>query len=172
MGKPCASVSNRLAGRCAGLSGSGIWPLMKVFGVTESIRWTPGRRISVFDKDGRFLEIWAVPCRGGLVITPDDTVYVSDVNTGAVTILKNGKILDVIHVEGRPHGLAVDPTTLEVYTSSSVAANPNVSDQLTRSCCNRDAGRPLTTGSAQEDFLAPTARHHSALNSHLVDHDR
>ena len=61
-----------------------------------------------------------------LVITSDDTVYASDVNAGAVAILKDGKILDVIHVEGRPHGMAVDPTTLDVYTSSSVAQNPNV----------------------------------------------
>jgi sugar lactone lactonase YvrE len=88
------------------------------------------KRISVFEKDGAFVETWAVPCRGGIAITPDDTVYVSDVNAGAVTILKNGKILDVIHVEGRPHGLAVDPTTLEVYTTSSVAANPNVSKSV------------------------------------------
>jgi streptogramin lyase len=85
------------------------------------------KRIAVFDKDGKFLETWPAPCRGGIVITPDDTVYVSDVNAGAVTILKEGRIVDAIHVEGRPHGLAVDPTTLDVYTSSSVATNPNVS---------------------------------------------
>jgi sugar lactone lactonase YvrE len=88
------------------------------------------KRISVFDEDGKFVETWAAPCRGGIVITADDTVYVSDVNAGAVTILKNGKILDVIHVEGRPHGLAVDPTTLEVYTSSSVATSPNISKSV------------------------------------------
>ena len=84
------------------------------------------KRISVFDKDGKFIENWAAPCRGNIVITSDDTVYASDVNAGAVAILKDGKILDVIHVEGRPHGMAVDPTTLDVYTSSSVAQNPNV----------------------------------------------
>ena len=54
------------------------------------------------------------------------TVYVSDVNAGAVTILRDGKIIDAIHVEGRPHGMAVDPTTLDVHTSSSVAQTPNV----------------------------------------------
>lgn len=88
------------------------------------------KRISVFDKDGRFLETWAAPCRGGIVVTPDDTVYVSDVNAGAVTILKDGKIVDAIHVDGRPHGLAVDPTTLDVYTSSSVLNSPNVSKSV------------------------------------------
>src|SRR5712691_6069554 len=85
------------------------------------------KRISVFDKEGKFIENWAAPCRGNLVILSDDTLYASDVNAGAVTILKEGKILDVIHVEGRPHGLSVDPATLDVYTSSSVGTAPNVS---------------------------------------------
>jgi streptogramin lyase len=84
------------------------------------------KRISIFDKDGKFIESWPAPCRGNIVVTSDDTVYVSDVNAGAVTILKDGKIIDAIHVEGRPHGMAVDPTTLDVYTSSSVAQSPNV----------------------------------------------
>ena len=84
------------------------------------------KRISIFDKDGKFIESWPAPCRGNIVVTSDDTVYVSDVNAGAVTILRDGKIIDAIHVEGRPHGMAVDPTTLDVYTSSSVAQSPNV----------------------------------------------
>lgn len=88
------------------------------------------KRISVFDKQGKFLEVWPAPCRGGIVVTADDTVYVSDVNAGAVTILKDGRIVDAIHVEGRPHGLAVDPATLDVYTSSSVMTSPNVSKSV------------------------------------------
>ncbi len=88
------------------------------------------KRISVFDKEGKFLETWAAPCRGGIVATADDTVYVSDVNAGAVTILRDGKIVDAIHVDGRPHGLAVDPVTLDVYTSSSVLTSPNVSKSV------------------------------------------
>jgi sugar lactone lactonase YvrE len=84
------------------------------------------KRISVFDKDGKFLETWAAPSRGGIAVTSDDTVYVSDVNGGAVTILKEGRIIDVIRVEGRPHGLGIDPATLDVYTSSSVKTVPNV----------------------------------------------
>lgn len=85
------------------------------------------KRLSIFDKNGNFITTWAAPCRGGIAITPDDTIYVSDVNAGAVTILKEGRILDVVHVEGRPHGLSIDPTTLDIYTSSSVATSPNVS---------------------------------------------
>jgi sugar lactone lactonase YvrE len=85
------------------------------------------KRLSVFDKNGKFLTTWAAPCRGGIAITPDDTIYVSDVNAGAVAIMKEGKILDVVHVEGRPHGLGLDPATLDIYTSSSAGPAPNVS---------------------------------------------
>jgi peptidylamidoglycolate lyase len=85
------------------------------------------QRISVFDRDGKFLEAWSVPCRGNIDITPDDTVYVSDVNAGGVTILKEGKILDFIHLEGRPHGMSLDQSNGDVYTSSSDGKNPNVS---------------------------------------------
>jgi hypothetical protein len=84
------------------------------------------KRLTVFDKDGKFLETWPAPCRGGIAILPDDTIYVSDVNAGMVAILKEGKILDVIHVEGRPLGLGVDLTTHDVYTTSSVVTAPTV----------------------------------------------
>ena len=96
------------------------------------------KRVSVFDKDGKFLEIWSAPSRGGIAVAGDDVVYVSDVNAGAVTILKDGKILDVIHVEGRPHGLSVDPTTLDVYTASSVKTSPTI----TKSSPKKPAAAP------------------------------
>ena len=44
----------------------------------------------------------------------DGTFYISDVNSGAVAVLKGDQIVDVIKVEGRPHGLAGDPTTGDV----------------------------------------------------------
>lgn len=100
------------------------------------------KRISVFDKDGKFLEIWNAPSRGGIAVTADDTVYVSDVNAGAVTVLKDGKILDVIHVEGRPHGLAVDPTTLDVYTASSVRMSPAITKSSPKKAAPAAAARP------------------------------
>ena len=84
------------------------------------------KRLAVFAKDGTFIKNLAAPSRGGLVITPDGTLYVSDVNAGAVTVFKNDQIIDVIKVEGRPHGLSVDPVTGDVYTSSSVGESPNV----------------------------------------------
>ena len=84
------------------------------------------RRLTVFDKDGKFLETWSAPCRGGIAILPDDTIYVSDVNAGMVAVMKEGKVQDVIKVQGRPLGLGVDPTTRDVYTTSSVVEFPNV----------------------------------------------
>jgi sugar lactone lactonase YvrE len=84
------------------------------------------KRLSVFGKDGKFVKHIAVPSWGGLQVTPDGTVYVSDVNAGAVSVLKNDQIVDVIKVDGRPHGLSVDAATGDVYTSSTLATAYNV----------------------------------------------
>ena len=84
------------------------------------------KRLSIFDKEGKFLKVIAAPSRGGLVTTPDGTIYVSDVNAGVVTLIRNDQIVDVIKVEGRPHGLSVDPSNGDVYTSSTNASNWNV----------------------------------------------
>jgi sugar lactone lactonase YvrE len=77
------------------------------------------KRLSVFDKDGRFVKAIAAPSRGGVVAAADGTLYVSDVNAGVVTVIRNDQIADVIKVEGRPHGLAVDPSNGDIYTSST-----------------------------------------------------
>lgn len=65
------------------------------------------QRVSVFDKDGKFVETWPFPSRGGIVVTADDTVYVSDVNVGVVNIVKDGELIDSVSAE-RAHGLGVD----------------------------------------------------------------
>jgi hypothetical protein len=65
------------------------------------------QRISVFDKDGKFVETWPFPSRGGIVVMADDTVYVSDVNVGVVNIVKNGKKIDSVNAD-RAHGLGAD----------------------------------------------------------------
>jgi streptogramin lyase len=90
------------------------------------------QRVVVFDAQGTFLENIALPGRGGSFMAPDGTFYISDVNFGAVAVLKNDQIVDVIKVEGRPHGLAVDPTTGDVYTSSTVATRPGVTKATVR----------------------------------------
>src|SRR5688572_30767258 len=84
------------------------------------------KRVSVFDREGRFAKVIAAPSRGGLVAAADGTIYVSDVNAGVVTVIRNDQIADVIKVDGRPHGLSVDPATGDVYTSSTNASNWNV----------------------------------------------
>ena len=90
------------------------------------------QRVVVFDAQGKFLKNIAIPGRGGSFMAPDGTFYISDVNSGAVALLRNDQLSDVIKVEGRPHGLAVDPTTGDVYTSSTVATRPGVTKATAR----------------------------------------
>jgi sugar lactone lactonase YvrE len=75
------------------------------------------RRVSVFDKEGRFVETWPYPSRGGLAVAADDTVYVSDVNAGIVNIVKNGKLIDSVAAD-RAHGMGVD-TDGSIYVSGA-----------------------------------------------------
>lgn len=77
------------------------------------------KRISVFDPDGKFIETWPWASRGGIVVGADDTVYVSDVNAGAVYLLRDGQLVDTISVDARPHGLAVDSDGA-IYVSDSI----------------------------------------------------
>jgi sugar lactone lactonase YvrE len=75
------------------------------------------QRVSVFGKDGRFIDAWPVPSRGGIAVAADDTVYVSDVNAGIVNILKNGRTIDRVAAE-RAHGMGVD-TDGSIYVSGA-----------------------------------------------------
>jgi DNA-binding beta-propeller fold protein YncE len=102
------------------------------------------KRVSIFSKDGAFLKAVPAPSRGGIVATPDGAIYVSDVNAGAVTVLRQDQIADVIKVDGRPHGLAVDPTTGAVYTSSTLANQWNVSKTSPKTPGQRAGGPPAT----------------------------
>ena len=64
-------------------------------------------RVSIFDKDGNFVETWPFPSRGGIAVAADDTVYISDVNVGVVNIVKDGELIDSVSAD-RAHGLGVD----------------------------------------------------------------
>jgi DNA-binding beta-propeller fold protein YncE len=69
-------------------------------------------RIQVFDPNGKFLEQWSdfvAKPRGAMYITADDTLYVSHVDAEAISVVKNGKVVEVIrNVGGRPHGMTLD----------------------------------------------------------------
>jgi sugar lactone lactonase YvrE len=75
------------------------------------------QRVSVFDKDGRFVESWPYPSRGGIAVAADDTVYISDVNAGIVNIVKNGKLIGSVLAD-RAHGMGVD-TDGSIYVSGA-----------------------------------------------------
>lgn len=75
------------------------------------------QRVSVFDKEGKYVESWPFPSRGGIVVASDDTVYVSDVNVGVVNIVKNGQRIDTVSAD-RAHGLGAD-TDGAIYVSGA-----------------------------------------------------
>jgi hypothetical protein len=108
-----------------GTKGSAPGQLQLVHGVVVDSRGriivgdSDNKRISVFDKDGKFVETWPFPSRGGLLITADDTVYASDVNAGAINIIKDGKLVDSITGLGRPHGIGRD-TDGTLYAADSM----------------------------------------------------
>ncbi len=112
-----------------GMKGGGAGELSTPHGVSVDgqgrvlVADSGNKRIAIFDKSGKFLKNLASPSRGGLAVTPDGTLYASDVNGGAVTVFRNDELVDVIKVDGRPHGLSVDAATGDVYTSST---QPNV----------------------------------------------
>jgi DNA-binding beta-propeller fold protein YncE len=52
----------------------------------------------------------------GLAVAADDTVYVGDTDANAITLLKEGKVIDVIgKLQARPHNIAIDPGTGVLY---------------------------------------------------------
>ena len=75
------------------------------------------KRVSIFDKEGRFIETWPYPSRGGIAVAADDTVYVSDVNAGIVTVEKNGKLIASASAD-RAHGMGID-TDGSIYVSGA-----------------------------------------------------
>jgi peptidylamidoglycolate lyase len=75
------------------------------------------KRVSVFDKEGKFVESWPYPSRGGIAVAADDTVYISDVNVGIVNIVKNGKLIDSVSAD-RAHGMGID-TDGSIYISGA-----------------------------------------------------
>jgi streptogramin lyase len=74
-------------------------------------------RVQVYNPDGSFAEIWDVRSRGGIEVRDDDRFYISDVNAGTISIVKDGKVLEVYEAP-RAHGLGVD-TDGTIYVSGA-----------------------------------------------------
>ena len=82
-------------------------------------------RVQIFDQNGKFLEEWKLEGDQptGLVITPDDTVYVADTNSTSITVFKNGKVIDTMkNLPIRPHNLAWDAATRTLYMTEPEGA--------------------------------------------------
>jgi sugar lactone lactonase YvrE len=96
-----------------GVKGAGPGQLQLPHGVALDSRGrllvndSDNKRVSVFEKDGTFVETWPYPSRGGIAVAADDTVYVSDVNIGIVNIVKGGKLIDSVSAD-RAHGMSID----------------------------------------------------------------
>jgi hypothetical protein len=115
-----------------GKKGSGPGEMQTVHGVAIDAQGriivsdAGNKRLTIFGRDGVFIKSIPAPSWGGLVIAPDQTIYVSDVNAGVVSVIRNDQLVDIVKVDGRPHGLGVDPTTGDIYTSSTQQGMPNV----------------------------------------------
>jgi peptidylamidoglycolate lyase len=107
------TASGRFVGIIGGVKGSQPGQLQLPHGVALDSRGrvlvndSDNQRVSVFDKDGTFVEMWPHPSRGGIAVAADDTVYVSDVNVGVVNIVKNGVKIDSVSAD-RAHGMGID----------------------------------------------------------------
>jgi hypothetical protein len=75
------------------------------------------QRVSIFDSNGTFVETWPYPSRGGIAVSADDTVYISDVNVGIVNIVKGGKLIASVAAD-RAHGMGID-TDGAIYVSGA-----------------------------------------------------
>jgi hypothetical protein len=83
-----------------------------------------------------------------LAVGSDGSVYVSDVNAGAVVLLKDGKIEDVIHIPGRPHALGLDVAANEIYVASTEPMKPNVIQVVRKKAPSNWQGRTQTAGAS------------------------
>ena len=110
-----------------GVKGSGPGEFQAVHGVALDskgnilVNDSENFRVNVFDKDANYVETWPYPSRGGIEVRGNDVVYISDVNEGRVSIVRDGELLDTAYAP-RAHGLAVDADGT-IYTSGASRMN-------------------------------------------------
>jgi DNA-binding beta-propeller fold protein YncE len=80
-------------------------------------------RIQVFEQSGKFVEQWTelgLLQPSGFAIAPDDTVYVGETDGEKITVVKEGKVLDVIGgLQSRAHNIALDTGTGHLYIADT-----------------------------------------------------
>ena len=83
-------------------------------------------RVQIFDQNGTFIEQWTqigLTQPTGMAIAADDTVYIGDTDGNSITVLKDGKVIDVIGgLQARPHDVALDPETGVLYLADPVSS--------------------------------------------------
>lgn len=81
-------------------------------------------RVQVIDQNGTFIEQWTDiggMRPAGIAIAADDTVYIADTDANSITVLRDGKKIDVIgSLQARPHNIALDPGTGVLYVVDPV----------------------------------------------------
>ena len=106
-----------------GVKGTGPGEFQAVHGVALDSRGnilindSENFRVNVFNSNGRFVESWPIPSRGGIEVRDNNLVYISDVNEGTINIVINGNLLETAYAP-RAHGLAVDSDG-SIYTSGA-----------------------------------------------------
>jgi DNA-binding beta-propeller fold protein YncE len=103
--------------------------------ILDQQRTAKNARVQVFDQSGKFIEQWTnigLMQPTGIDIGADDTVYIADTDANSVTILKDGKVIEVIgHLQARPHSVSLDPATGVLYIAdppTSMMAGGNSSN--------------------------------------------
>ena len=80
-------------------------------------------RVQIFAQDGRFIEEWTdlgILQPSGLAISEDDTVYIGETDGEKITLVRDGRVVDVIGgLQSRAHNINLDRETGAIYLADS-----------------------------------------------------
>src|SRR5947199_685915 len=101
-----SSAASKEAGR-ANLTFRMPWPLIPV--VVSLLRIAATSAFASLIRTANSSKPGRLPDREDWLLVPTaPSTSVTLINAGAVVLLKDGKIVDVIHIQGRPHRLSLD----------------------------------------------------------------